>query len=82
MDEIVYKLRKSATEEIRLRLRRYEGRDFVDIRVWFEKESGHAEFLPSKKGIMISVYVFPELMKGMKALEEELVQRGLLEPQA
>lgn len=79
MDELIYKLRKSATEEVHLRLRRYEGRDYVDIRIWFEKESGHAEFLPSKKGVTVSIFVFSELMKGMKATEEELIKRGLLE---
>ena len=82
MDQTIYKFRKNATEEVRIRLRKFEGRDYLDIRAWVEKESSHGEFTPTRKGLTLSIYVLPELLKGMNALGEELIQRGLLEPQA
>ena len=82
MDEVIYKFRKNSREEVRVSIRKFEGRDYLDIRAWVEKESGHGEFTPTRKGLTLSIYVLPELLKGMNALEEELVQRGLLKPQA
>lgn len=80
MDKLVYTFRKNANEEVRASIRKFKDRVYVDLRVWVEKESGHAELSPTKKGLTLSVYVLPELKKAVLALEREVSRLGLLEP--
>ena len=79
MDQTVYVFRKNHTEEVRASIRKYQGREFIDLRAFVEKEAGHGEFVPTKKGLTLSCYVLPELKKAILALEKELLRRGLLE---
>ena len=76
----IYSFRKNALEEVRLRLRKFRGRQYFDIRVFVEKSSGHCEFTATQKGVCLDAYTFSEFKKGVMALEQELVRRGLLEP--
>lgn len=75
----IYSFRKNHKEEVRLGLRKFEGRSFFDIRVFVEKETGHCEFLPTRKGICLDAYTFPEFKRAVMALEKELARLGLLE---
>ncbi|MCH7921590.1 MAG: transcriptional coactivator p15/PC4 family protein [Nitrospinae bacterium] len=79
MDKPVYTFRKNHNETVRASIRKHQGREFIDLRVWAEKETGHCEFVPTKKGLMLSVYVLPELKKAVLALEREVSRLGLLE---
>ena len=79
MDKTVYTFRKNATEEVRASISKFKDRTYVDLRVWVEKDNDHAQFTPTKKGLTLSCYVFPELKKAIQALEDELIRRGLLE---
>ena len=78
MDKIVYTFRKNATEEIRASLRKFKDRAYVDLRVWVERDNGHAEFSPTKKGLTLSCYVLPELKKAVQALEDGLIKRVIV----
>lgn len=80
MDKTVYTFRKNATEEIRASVRKFKDRIYVDLRTWVEKDTGHLEFSPTKKGLMLSVYILPQLREAVKALEREVSRLGLLEP--
>ena len=80
MDKPIFTFRKNATEEVRASIRKFEGRAYVDLRVWVERDNGHAGFSPTRKGLTLSCYVLPELKKAVLALEKELIRRGLLEP--
>ncbi len=82
MDQTVFTFRKNATEEVRASIRKFKDRTYVDLRVWVERDNGHAEFSPTKKGLTMSVYVLPELKKAVLALEKEASRLGLLEPKA
>ena len=79
MDKPTYIFRKNATEEVRASIRTFEGRSYINLEVWAEKDTGHLEFLQTTKGISLSVYVLPELKRAVLALEKELIERGLLE---
>lgn len=79
MEKTVYVLRKGHDEEVRLRLRKFRGRQYFDIRVFVEKPSGHLEFTATQRGVCLDAYTFSEFKKGVLALEEELIERGLLE---
>ena len=80
MDKTVYTFRKNATEEVRASIRKFKDHIYLDLRAWAEKESGHAEFKPTPKGLSLSVYVLPELKRAVLALEREVARMGLLEP--
>jgi len=79
MDKPIYIFRKNATEEVRASIRKFKDRTYVDLRVWVERDNGHAEFSPTKKGLSLSVYVLPELKRAVLALEREASRLGLLE---
>ena len=79
MDKLVYAIRKDHDSEVRLRLRKFRGRQYFDIRVFVEKPSGHCEFTATQKGVCLDAFSFPEFKKGVEALERELVRLGLLE---
>ncbi len=79
MDKPTFTFRKSSTEEVRASVLTFKDRTYIDLRVWVERESGHAQFSPTTKGLTLSVYVLPELKRAVQALEDELKKRGLLE---
>ena len=79
MDKPIYTFRKNANEEVRASVRTFEGRSFINLQVWAEKDTGHLEFLRTAKGLSLSVYVLPELKRAVLALEREVSRLGLLE---
>jgi len=79
MDQLVYAIRKDHDSEVRLRLRKFRGRQYFDIRVFVENPSGHLEFTATQRGVCLDAYTFSEFKKGVLALERELVRLGLLE---
>ena len=76
-DIVVHAFPKGENEEVRLGIQKYKGRYYIDLRVWFQEENSH-EFLPTRKGIAISVDRFPELRKGMEKLCNGLEQGKLI----
>ena len=79
MDKPIYTFRKNHNEEIRASLRKFKDRTYVDLRVWIERDNGHAEFSPTKKGLTLSIFVLPQLKAAVQALEREASRLGLLE---
>ena len=79
MDKPIYTFRKNANEEVRASVRTFEGRSFINLQVWAEKDTGHLEFLRTSRGLTLSAYVLSELKAAVLALEKELIERGLLE---
>lgn len=61
-------IQKNSREEIRVTLESYQGRELVNLRVWFEADGG--EYRPSKKGIAFRRELLPEVLAALgKALE-------------
>ncbi len=69
-DKIVGAFKKSATEEIRLALRNFKGKSYLDLRVYFRAE-GMAEFKPTKKGLTMAVELAPELEKAFRGVQSK-----------
>lgn len=68
MDEKnVYTFERSETEEIRLTLREYKGKQYIDIRIFFQPKDS-AEMIPTKKGLTLTVPQIYELTKGLREL--------------
>ena len=78
MDEIIAQFEKNATEVVRVSLTEYRGRKLIDIRVYYD-DSG--EYRPTKKGVSLSVDVYPDLKRALLELEKVLLERDLITPE-
>ena len=81
MNEVISQFTKNAVEEVRVSLTEYRGHKLIDLRVYYEPREG-GERLPSKKGLTISVDLFPELKKALSELETALIEKNLLDEEA
>jgi len=69
LNEVIYSFPKNETEEVRLSLREYKERVYLDQRIWFLAKEG--EYHPTKKGFTLSLEYLPELRKGLEKAEKE-----------
>lgn len=72
-NQLVHSFPKNESEEIRLSLREYKNRHYLDMRLFFQPADG-TEMVPSKKGLTIGVDFLPELKRGLTKCEEEIRQ--------
>jgi hypothetical protein len=79
MDELIEQFEKNATEVVRVSLTEYRGRKLVDVRVYYSDSEG--QYRPTKKGVSLSVDVYPDFKRAMVALEKVLLERDLLSPE-
>jgi hypothetical protein len=69
-DVFVHSFPKNPLEEVRSSLTVYKGKQYVDLRVYYKGDDG--EFRPSKKGVTISLDLFPELEESVRKLKEAI----------
>lgn len=66
--QIVHTFPKNPLEEVRASLTIYKGKQYVDLRIYYRGDDG--EYHPSKKGLTLSLDLFPELEEAMQKLRE------------
>ncbi len=76
MSEVVAEMEKSWNEKIMFSLSDYKGKNYADIRVYFEDDEG--EWKPTKKGITIALDRFSEFKEHLEQLEKFLTAEGHL----
>jgi hypothetical protein len=54
---------KTPCQRLRIEIREYQGRQFIDFRLWFRDVSG--DWLPSDRGISIRQSDVPEIVRGL-----------------
>lgn len=62
-------IRKNDTAQVRISRGSYQGRDIVDIRVWFIPRGG-GDFVASGKGVTLDARKCDELIEALKAVSE------------
>lgn len=67
---VVHTFEKNSMESVCISVSRYKGRDYADIRVFFEGDDG--ALLPSRKGLTISPSLLHELEIGLEKLKDAL----------
>ena len=77
MEEMISSFEKNALEEVRVSLTEYRGHQLIDLRVYYLSADGEPR--PTKKGLALSVGLYPELKESLAKLEQVLKERGLLE---
>ena len=55
-------IKKNSQEIIRIENKQYKGSDFIDIRVFYEKDG---EYLPTKKGISFNPKIAQDVVEGI-----------------
>ncbi|MCU0611523.1 MAG: transcriptional coactivator p15/PC4 family protein [Candidatus Eisenbacteria bacterium] len=70
MDVTVNEFQKSATERVVAKIREFRGRQYVDIRVYYLANISDNTYAPTKKGIMLS----PELLPDLSSMVDQLVK--------
>lgn len=54
---------RSASERLRVQLRQYRGREFLDVRCWYLADNG--EYRPSQKGVTLNPSQLAELVQAL-----------------
>lgn len=71
-DVVISKLRKNTREEIQVRIREYQGRRFVDIRI-FAGARGE-ETVPTQRGVAVPIEKFEDFQNAIDDAMEFLEQ--------
>lgn len=78
---IVHSFRKNESEEVRICLREYKGRTYVDLRIFYEAvDSG--EYRPTKRGFTLDAAFLMELKRGIEKAEQKVIVADAHEPPA
>jgi len=63
---MIHKFQKNALEEVRVEITEYQGRGYINLRVFFEASHGlNQDWRPSHKGLTLAVELLPELKKSI-----------------
>ncbi len=76
MQEAVSEMEKGWNEKIVFSFSTFRGKNYADIRVYYEDDEG--EWKPTKKGVAIAVDRFPEFKERLGELESYLESNGHL----
>ena len=68
---------RNGRETIQVALDRYQGRDVIDVRVWWTDTNG--ELKPGRSGLTVSVRHLPNLAAALTEALAVAEQRGLLD---
>ena len=70
-NQLIHEFQKNANEKVRAEFCEYKGRDLFNLRVFFQSDNSNEEWIPSRKGITMSIGLIPELKETIdKAFKE------------
>ena len=73
--QVVASFQKNSQEEFRFSITSFRGNEYADIRIYYENDG---EFLPSRKGITVSLDAWKSFRSCLEDLDSELKERDLL----
>jgi len=65
---LIHAFPKNPLEEIRVSLTEFKKKQYIDLRVYYKGDDG--EYHPSKKGITVSLDLFPDLVEAIEKARE------------
>ena len=77
----IYSFTKNEREKVRFDLRKYNGKYYVDLRLWFQPENEQG-FKPSRKGLAVAAEHLPALQEGVLQLREAMLKMRQENPPA
>ena len=63
--QVICSIPRNPDEQIQVALTEYNGKSYVDFRIWFQHETSK-ELLPTKKGIVVPADKLDELYKAIE----------------
>jgi phosphomannomutase len=80
MSVLIRELKKNNSEIIKIEISEFEGRELINIRIWYrskqiDQETGDYIYKPTQKGISLDISKFQELKEGIDALGNYLNDR-------
>ncbi len=73
--ELISNFQKNSQEEFRFSITNFKGREYADIRIFYEKDG---DYFPSKKGITVSLDTWNDFRKCIGQLNVALVEQELV----
>ena len=82
-DQSIATIEKSKIEELRIAVKEYRGRRYVDIRTFCDPyaDEGHGR-VPTKKGITCPLSKLPELIAALQEAQAQVKKQGLAKREA
>ncbi len=80
MSEVISQITKNAREVVFLSLSEFKGRRLIDIRVHVPGDQ-EGDWVPTRKGVSLSVSLYPAFKQALGQLEQALIKQGLLDPE-
>ena len=71
-DIVVSNFKRNATEEVRVGIKEFRGRRYIDLRIYYMDDKG--EWKPTRKGISLATDFMPELKDAVLGLEKVLAE--------
>ncbi len=69
---------KNTREKVVFSLSQFKGKNYLDMRLYLVGENGGPD-VPTRKGLTLSVDLFPYLKEGVGQVEAALIQSGLFD---
>jgi hypothetical protein len=80
MSEIISQITKNAREVVFLSLSEFKGHRLIDIRVHVPGDE-EGDWVPTRKGVSLSVGLYPAFKQALLQMEQALLKQGLLDPE-
>lgn len=71
-DKVVSTFKRNATEEVRIGVKEFRGKRYIDLRIYYMDDKG--DWKPTKKGISLNTEFMPELKQAVLSLEKALAE--------
>jgi hypothetical protein len=65
--QLIYSFPRAEGEEIQIAIRKFRGKCYVDMRIWFQSKNENV-LRPTKKGVYFSLDKVSEMQKGVDRL--------------
>ena len=73
MEEVIKEITKGKDEVIRIGVSEYEGHDFAQVRVWYDKDG---DWRPTKKGVTFNIKNISEVIDALQIAKLKLEERA------
>ena len=75
MEEVIKEIAKGKDEVVRIGVSEYEGHDFAQVRVWYDKDG---DWRPTKKGVTFNIKNIGEVIDALQIAKLKLEERAAL----
>jgi hypothetical protein len=77
VSEEITSIPKNSVEKIVFQLNNFEGRNYVDMRIFLINRQGVA--YPTKKALSVPVHLYTKFKDALLEVDQELLDRGLVD---